>query len=80
MDFKKQRSKGQIVSGGGGLGLYVEETGNPNGIPLLFIHGFNQCRLAWKKQTVSDLADNFRIITVDNPGSWFIGKAARRLQ
>lgn len=67
MDFNKQQ-KSYTVLGGGNLKLYVEETGNPHGISLLFIHGFNQCRLVWTKQTTSDLAKEFRIITMDNRG------------
>jgi non-heme chloroperoxidase len=56
------------VTGGGGLQLYVEETGNPNGRPILFIHGFSQCRLAWSKQLDSDLAQDFRLIAIDIRG------------
>ena len=32
--------KTQKVTGGGGVQLHVEETGNPQGKPILFIHGF----------------------------------------
>ncbi len=56
------------VTGGGGLQLYVEETGNPNGRPILFIHGFSQCRLAWSKQLDSELAQDFRLIAMDIRG------------
>lgn len=56
------------VTGGGGASLYVEETGRADGRPILFIHGFNQCRLVWRKQTNSALADEFRLITLDNRG------------
>ncbi|MDT8899861.1 alpha/beta fold hydrolase [Anaeroselena agilis] len=56
------------VAGGGGVSLYVEETGRADGRPILFIHGFNQCRLVWAKQTNSSLADEFRLITLDNRG------------
>ena len=56
------------VTGGGGVSLYVEETGRTGGRPILFIHGFNQCRLVWAKQTCSALADEFRLITLDNRG------------
>ena len=34
------------VTGGGELKLHVQETGNPDGKSILFIHGFSQCRLA----------------------------------
>jgi non-heme chloroperoxidase len=56
------------ITGGGGVSLHVEETGRAGGRPILFIHGFNQCRLVWSKQTNSGLADEFRLITLDNRG------------
>jgi pimeloyl-ACP methyl ester carboxylesterase len=60
--------KTYTVTGGGGLKLHVQETGNPNGKPILFIHGFSQCRLAWNKQLHSDLADDFRLVALDLRG------------
>jgi len=59
------------ITGGGGLRLHVEETGKPDGKPILFIHGFSQCRLAWKKQMASDLARDFRLIAMDIRGHGF---------
>ena len=56
------------VTGGDGVQLYVEETGNPDGRPILFIHGFSQCRLAWRKQMTSDLARDFRLVAMDIRG------------
>src|SRR6266545_214231 len=56
------------VTGGGGLKLHVDEAGNPAGKPILFIHGFSQCRLAWRKQTESELAREFRLIAMDIRG------------
>ena len=56
------------VTGGNGVQLYVEETGNPHGRPILFIHGFSQCRLAWRKQMTSDLAQDFRLVAMDIRG------------
>jgi pimeloyl-ACP methyl ester carboxylesterase len=56
------------VTGGGELKLHVQETGNPDGKSILFIHGFSQCRLAWNKQTHSDLAQDFRLIAMDIRG------------
>jgi non-heme chloroperoxidase len=60
--------KTYAIAGGGGLNLRVEETGNPDGKSLLFIHGFSQCRLAWRKQMCSDLAREFRLVTMDIRG------------
>jgi non-heme chloroperoxidase len=56
------------VTGGGGLELHVQETGKPDGKPILFIHGFSQCLLAWNKQLHSDLARDFRLIAMDLRG------------
>jgi non-heme chloroperoxidase len=60
--------KTHTVTGGGGLKLHVQETGNPNGKPVLFIHGFSQCRLAWNRQLNSDLANDFRLVAMDIRG------------
>ena len=60
--------KTHTVTGGAGLNLHVEESGNPRGKSLLFIHGFSQCRLAWHKQTSSELARDFRLVTMDIRG------------
>lgn len=34
------------ISGGGGLQLAVHEYGQPDGKPILLIHGLNQCHLS----------------------------------
>ena len=60
--------KTHTIIGGGGVKLHVEETGNRDGKSLLFIHGFSQCRLAWRKQTGSDLSRDFRLVTMDIRG------------
>ena len=57
-----------VIAGGGGLKLHVEETGNRTGKAILFIHGFSQCHLAWKKQMASDLARDFRLVAMDIRG------------
>jgi len=43
------------VAGGGGLRLHVREWGNPDGAPILFVHGWSQNRLCWA-QAVRQLA------------------------
>ena len=60
--------KSQQVVGGGGVRLHVVETGNPQGRPIVFIHGFSQCSLAWRRQLDSDLADEFRLVAFDLRG------------
>jgi non-heme chloroperoxidase len=56
------------VTGAGGLQLRVDETGNPAGRPVLFLHGVSQNRLAWRKQLHSDLADDHRLLAMDLRG------------
>jgi non-heme chloroperoxidase len=60
--------KSHKIVGGGGIQLHLVETGNPNGRPILFIHGFSQCSLAWSRQLNSDLADDYRLIALDLRG------------
>jgi len=56
------------VSGNGGVRLHVEEVGDPNAPPVLFIHGFSQSHLTWRKQFQSSLVDNLRLIALDLRG------------
>jgi non-heme chloroperoxidase len=60
--------KSSTVTGGAGVRLHVTETGNSLGRPLLFIHGFSQCALAWDRQMRSDLAATFRLVAMDLRG------------
>jgi non-heme chloroperoxidase len=61
--------KSSTVTGGAGVRLHVTESGNPRGRPLLFIHGFSQCSLAWSRQMQSDdLAATFRLVALDLRG------------
>lgn len=60
--------KSHRVAGGGGVRLHLVETGNPKGRPILFIHGFSQCWLAWNRQMTSDLADDYRLVAMDMRG------------
>jgi pimeloyl-ACP methyl ester carboxylesterase len=56
------------VTGGGGVQLHIEETGNPRGRPILFIHGASQCWLQWTLQMNSSLADVHRLVALDMRG------------
>jgi len=56
------------ITGGGGLQMAVHEYGQPGGKPILFIHGFGACFLAWCKQYQSFLADEFRLVCLDIRG------------
>ena len=60
--------KSHMITGGKGVQLHLVETGNSSGRPILFIHGFSQCSLAWTRQLNSELADNFRLVAMDMRG------------
>jgi non-heme chloroperoxidase len=51
-----------------GLTISAQEWGNPSGPEILFIHGFSQSYLSWMRQTDSDLAKEFHIVTYDLRG------------
>ena len=51
-----------------GLTISAQEWGNPNGPGIVFIHGFSQSHLSWMRQTNSDLAKEFHIVTYDLRG------------
>ena len=62
------RFHGRFVEGGGGTKLFVEAIGNPANPPILFIHGFSQCRLAWDRQFEVPLAADFYLVRLDLRG------------
>lgn len=56
------------VRGGGGIRLHAREWGEPEGPPLVLIHGWSQSDLCWQKQVNGQLADRCRIVTFDLRG------------
>jgi pimeloyl-ACP methyl ester carboxylesterase len=62
------------LTGGGGVQLHLAETGNPQGRPILFIHGFSQCWRSWSRQLNSELATDYRLIAMDMRGHGLSGK------
>jgi pimeloyl-ACP methyl ester carboxylesterase len=51
----------------GGLHIHYRDQGNPNGPPIVMIHGFSASLHAWEPW-VARLGDTYRIITLDLPG------------
>ena len=62
------RMASHTVTGGHGLRLHAREWGNPDGPPILFIHGLSQNHLCWYRQYQSGLADEFRLVAYDLRG------------
>lgn len=56
------------VTGGSGVKLHVREWGQLNAPAILFIHGWSQNHLCWRKQFESALADEFRLVAFDLRG------------
>ena len=68
--------KAHNISGSGGARLHVVEAGNPDGQPILFIHGISQSWLAWRCQLRSELQDDFRLVAMDLRGHGMSDKPA----
>lgn len=66
--------KEYTVRSSDGVTIAVEETGNPQGWPIVFIHGLLGSRINWDKQTSSPDLQKFRIITYDLRGHGRSGK------
>ena len=62
------KNKPLAVTTPDGLTISAQEWGNPNGRGIVFIHGFSQSNLSWMRQTDSDLAREFHIVTYDLRG------------
>ena len=56
------------VIGGRGVKLHVREWGRADAPSILFIHGWSQNHLCWRKQYESQLADEFRLVAFDLRG------------
>jgi len=57
-----------MVTSKDGVRLSVQESGNPNGPPVIFIHGLLGSRLNWEAQVQSPELRKYRIITYDLRG------------
>lgn len=66
----------RFVEGAGGVRLAVAEGGNPEGPPILFIHGFSQAALCWTRQFTGALARDFRLVAFDLRGHGLSDKPA----
>jgi pimeloyl-ACP methyl ester carboxylesterase len=66
--------KSHIIAGGGNVALHVVETGSSAHRPILFIHGFSQCSLTWRRQLESDLAAERYLVAMDLRGHGLSGK------
>lgn len=57
-----------MVTSKDGVKLAVQESGNPNGPPIIFVHGLLGSRLNWEAQVQSPELRQYRLITYDLRG------------
>ncbi|WP_394728917.1 alpha/beta fold hydrolase [Altererythrobacter sp. GH1-8] len=70
-DFNSPRSA--VISGDGGVPLVVQEWGNPDGVPILLLHGMGFSSVVFKNQ-IGELAEKARIVSFDLRGHGLSGK------
>lgn len=64
----------RTVQGSGGVELCVAEAGNPEGRPVVLVHGFCQSHESWEPQLHSALGLDFRLVAPDLRGHGRSGK------
>lgn len=60
-----------------GVRIAVQEAGDPNGQPIIFIHGLLGSHLSWDKQVNSPELQRYRLITFDMRGHGMSGQPER---
>lgn len=68
--------KHYTVTAPDGVALAVQESGNPDGPAIVFIHGLLGSRLNWEQQVGSAQLRGYRLITYDLRGHGLSGKPA----
>ncbi|HEY0120179.1 MAG TPA: alpha/beta hydrolase [Rhizobium sp.] len=66
--------KDYTVKSPDGVAIAVQESGNPEGKPIVFIHGLLGSRLNWDEQTTSPELRHYRLISYDLRGHGLSGK------
>jgi non-heme chloroperoxidase len=58
-----------------GVEIAAYELGNPDGVPILFLHGYAQSAISWSRQSNAPaLAGTFRLVAIDLRGHCMSGK------
>jgi len=67
-------TKSYTVTAPDGVSIAVQEAGDPNGPPIVFIHGLLGSHLSWEKQVGSPALQHYRLITYDMRGHGVSGQ------
>jgi pimeloyl-ACP methyl ester carboxylesterase len=66
---KQSRLESFTTKSSDGLSLFGVSAGNANGPAIVFIHGYSQCHLAWRRQfSDPELTARFRLVAYDLRG------------
>jgi pimeloyl-ACP methyl ester carboxylesterase len=68
------RREAYTVTTPDGVVIAVQESGNPDGYEVVFIHGFSMGQLCWSRQVESELARTCRLVSYDLRGHGSSGK------
>lgn len=69
----------RAVATGDGHMLFAQAVGNPQGPGIVFIHGYSQCHLAWRRQMADPaLTRSFRMVAYDLRGHGLSDKPLAR--
>lgn len=63
-----QSTRVREVTSSDGVRLHVREAGPDSAPPILFIHGWSQSWLSWRRQLDSPLSERFRLVAFDLRG------------
>jgi len=66
--------KDYTVTSADGFKIAVQETGDPAGAPIVFVHGLLGSHIDWDEQTKSRELQSYRLITYDMRGHGLSGK------
>ncbi|MCB1644383.1 MAG: alpha/beta hydrolase [Pseudomonadales bacterium] len=77
VDAKYSNEASQFLTLENGSRIHYRDQGNPDGEPLVLIHGSNASLHAWEPW-VAELGDEYRIVTLDLPGHGLTGAVPSR--
>ncbi len=67
LEAKYANAQSKFMDLPGGLHIHYRDQGDPNGPPIVMVHGFSASLHAWEPW-VARLGDDYRIVTLDLPG------------
>jgi pimeloyl-ACP methyl ester carboxylesterase len=73
VDRRYSNEASRFLETGAGARVHYRDEGNPDGLPVVLIHGANASLHTWEPW-VAELGDRFRLITLDLPGHGLTGR------